>query len=214
MFETIDQILEGIEAELSLMRELGVRSVPFDRELLREEVIAGGVDGGQGEGEQRRSLPKNEGTPSLSTQHSSLITKPTPPPNPVPDRIVALNSIKREAYDFVFLHDRPLSEKGMEMLDKIIEAMGKTRGTAPLLTGYDPKVFPRAKVYIVMGSAALKKFMPDMRVKYFANAKSAGGRQVHFTYSPDYITRFDQKDPSIISIKIQMWRALKQLKNF
>lgn len=204
MFETIDQILEGIEAELSLMRELGVRLVPFDRELLREEVQ--NVREVPEVREVRKVLPKKEEPPSLNTQHSNFNTK-SPPPEP--SRLAALNSIKRGAYDFVFLHDKPLSEKGTETFEKIRAAMNLTQETAPLLTEYEAKTFPRAKLYIVMGPAALSKFMPGVRLSYFSFGKSAGGKDIHFTYSPEYFLRLDPKDKAVLLLKHKMWTALK-----
>lgn len=198
MFETIDQILEGIEAELSLMRELGVRLVPFDRDLLKEEFPE--------VREVRKVLPKKEEPPSLNTYHLSLNTK-SPPPEPLKP-LERLERLKR-SYDFVFLHDKPLSEKGAETFEKIRAAMNLTKETAPILTEYEAKTFPKAKLYIVMGPAALSKFMPGVKLSYFSFGKSAGGKDIHFTYSPEYFLRLDPKDKAVLLLKHKMWTALK-----
>lgn len=202
---TIDQILEGIEAELSLMRELGVRSVPFDRELLREEVRE--VRDVPEVREVPKVLPKKVEPPSLNTSHLSLNTK-----SPPPARLERLELLKR-SYDFVFLHDKPLSEKGAETFEKIRTAMNLSADTAPLLTEYEAKSFPKAKLYIVMGPAALSKFMPGVRLSYFSFGKSAGGKDIHFTYSPEFFLRLDPKDKAVLLLKHKMWTQLKNAMN-
>ena len=77
----LEYLLDGLEAELELERELGVRVVELDRSLLA-------------------SLPHSS-TPPLP--HSS-----TP------------------SLSFAFLHDRPLSPSGIEMMAKIVTAMHET----------------------------------------------------------------------------------------
>jgi len=107
----LDFILDGIEAELALERELGVRSVECDR-----AVVAVGEDKVKvkGEGEQR--------TDKISSVQPSA------------------SNLQPASFDFVFLHDRALSANGVAMMAKIIPAMGKTPETAPIVfTGELPK---------------------------------------------------------------------------
>ena len=120
----LDYILDGLEAELALARELGVRTVEIDRALL---------------------VPPS----------ASAAVRPPPPPAPAPRPPAASAS----AYAFVFLHDKPLSPAGAEMMAKIVAAMGKTAATAPVVVA---PPLPKAKVYIVLGGLALKRWFPGL----------------------------------------------------
>jgi len=114
---------------------------------------------------------------------------------------------KQERKDFIFLHDRPLSPTGAEMVSKIVHAMGKTETEAPVVL--EPPL-PPAKVYIVLGGLALRKFFPE--VKGGAPGKwirSKAGHDVLVTNSPEYILRFKEVTPAVRKIKEDMWRSLK-----
>ena len=111
----LEYLLDGLEAELELERELGVRVVELDRALL--------------------SSPPGSSTPPLP--HS-----PTP------------------SLSFAFLHDKPLSPGGIEMMAKIVTAMHETPESAPIVFNGGK---PPAKMYVVLGSEAMKKWYPGMR---------------------------------------------------
>ena len=172
----LDYILDGLEAELELERELGVRMVEIDRSLLAAET------------------PSPAGTPLPAYS-------PAPSPNhPIPQ------SPNQTILPLVFLHDRPLSPPGVEMMAKIITAMHLTAETAPVVVA--PPV-PKAKVYVVLGGLALKKYFPDTKGEPGQWIKSPGGKDVLITYSPAYILRFATVTPAVEKMKKDMWRSLK-----
>jgi len=174
----LDYILDGIEAELALERELGVRSVECDR-----SVLVGGdkVEGGRLKVEQRIE--------------NSTVQPPTSYLEPV-------------LYDLVFLHDKALSEGGIAMMAKIIPAMGKTPDTAPIVfTGE----MPAAKVYVVLGGNALKKWFPGTPGAPGQWAQTTKAKNVLVTYSPEYILRFGTVTPSVQKLKREMWQSLKSV---
>ena len=184
----LDYILDGLEAALELERELGVRTVEIDRGVLvpraqclvpraKEKCLV-----------PRAVVPranKEEGLSSaaLSTKHQALST------------------------ELVFLHDRPLAPAGVEMMAKILNALGKP--DAPIVVA--PPV-PEAKVTVVLGGLALKKYFPGMKGEPGQWQKTPEGRDVLITYSPAYILRFGTVTPAVEKIKQDMWRSLKAVK--
>ena len=108
--------------------------------------------------------------------------------------------------DFVFLHDRPLSAGGAEMMAKIAAAMGKTPETAPVV---HEKPIPRAHIYVVLGGLALRKWFPGRNAAPGSWIKSDKGLDVLVTYSPEYILRFKVVTPALKKLKSDMWTSLK-----
>ena len=198
----LDDILDGLEAELALERELGVRSVEIDRALLAPLAPPGGSSGSReprssSGSSEPRSVPPPAAAPQRTTP-SPL--RPTNPPTLQPSNLSPL--------DFVFLHDKPLSAKGNEMMAKIIVALGKTAETAPIVVA--PPI-PAAKVCIVLGGLALRKWFPGRNVspgQWFTDEK---GRDVLVTYTPEYILRFGTVTPALKKIKQDMWNSLKSV---
>ena len=190
----LDYILDGLEAELALERELGVRSVEIDRALLAPLAPPGGSSGSS---EPRSSSGSSE-------------PRSVPPPAATPQRTnpPTLQPSNLSPLDFVFLHDKPLSAKGNEMMAKIIVALGKTSETAPIVVA--PPI-PAAKVCIVLGGLALRKWFPGRNVspgQWFTDEK---GRDVLVTYTPEYILRFGTVTPALKKIKQDMWNSLKSV---
>jgi hypothetical protein len=177
----VDYILAGLEAELELERELGTRQVEFDRSLLVPPSTAA------------VARPKEQPAP-----------QPVSPPPVSPPRTAPETSQKR--YDFVFLHHCKLSPNGSEMLGKIITAMGATSESAPVITDLP---MPSAKIYVVLGGNALKKFYPGKRGAAGQWIVDESGRDVLVTYSPEYILRFGTVTPAVAQIKKDMWLSLK-----
>ena len=176
----VDYILDGLEKELELERELGVRAVEFDRSLL---AVAGG----------------SVRAPNVAD----------------PSRVDATGDVRRETqddkpgnFDFLFLHDRALSPKGVEMIAKIVVALGRTAETAPVVIV--PPV-PKAKVYVVLGGLALKKFFPALKGGPGQWLKTESGADVLVTYSPEYILRFPTVTPAVMKMKKDMWASLKSV---
>ena len=196
--EIVDYILDGLEAALELERELGVRSVECDRGLLGGDsarLTVGGV--GRNSGVDKIGKPdKIDGTLSVDRV----------------DRPVAANrtieqSNNQASLPLVFLHDRPLSPKGVEMMAKILTALGKP--DAPIMV-VPPA--PRAKITVVLGGLALKKYFPGMRGEPGQWQRTPEGHDVLITYSPEYILRFGTVTPAVEKIKKAMWMSLKAVK--
>ena len=168
----LDYLLDGVEAELALERELGVRLVECDRELLKP-------------------LPKPEVAPAAR-----------PVARPAAARPVV------ERFDFVFLHDKPLTAGGVEMMAKIAGALGRNLTTAPVLCEGER---PSAKAYIVLGSLALKKWFPGLKAAPGQWISAPDAPNIIVTYSPAYILRFAQVTPALQKIKKDMWTAIKSV---
>ena len=99
----LDFIVDGLEAELALERELGVRLVECDRALLKPlETVA--------------AAPAP--VPVAASPAQRPVTRPAQ---------------EQALYDFVFLHDRQLTAGGIEMMAKIAAALGRTLSTAPVV---------------------------------------------------------------------------------
>jgi len=178
----LDYILDGLEAELALERELGVRTIELesDKAITPAKPVA-------------PEKPAARATPAAQVLADKSADKPVPRP---PSTLL----------DFAFIHDRPLSQGGTEMMAKIVKALGKTPETAPVVL---ERPFPKAKVYIVLGGLAMRKFFPDMKGAPGKWMKSKVGEDVLITNSPEYILRFGEVTPAVQKMKEDMWRSLK-----
>lgn len=179
-------IIDGIEAELELERELGVRVVEIDRALLQDH-------------DPRPVI--RDSRADIKTPVANLAPRATNHESPTPGREPRPANIA-----FAFLHDRPLSQGGIEMMGKIITAMKQTPETAPIIFAGDR---PDAKVCVVLGSAALKKWFPTLRGAPGQWLRGPGGEDVLITYSPEYILRMGPVTPAVREIKVKMWTSLK-----
>ena len=180
---SVEYVLDGLEAELELERELGVRVVEIDRALLSPSPAAAAV---------RAAVPPP----------AADIRQPATVPEPQPANHAPLST----SLDFVFLHDRPLSPGGIEMMAKIVTAMKKTPETAPIIfTGERPP----AKAYVLLGSGALRKWLPGVRGAPGEWVKDSEGNSYLVTYSPEFILRMGPVTPAVKEIKMKMWTSLK-----
>ena len=149
--EILEYILDGLEAALELERELGVRSVEIDRGLLGASApkpclasqVSSPAAAGRETGDLRRGTQAGP-----ETQDARPATKIQTIKQPNSQTVLPL----------VFLHDRPLSPQGVEMMAKILTALGKP--DAPIVVA--PPV-PQAKITVVLGGLALKKYFPGMK---------------------------------------------------
>ena len=193
----LDYILDGLEAALELERELGVRTVEIDRSLLAS-------------GEAVSSPLLGQGVPSNRSGKDSVSPLPVATPRPVPTANQTIKQSSSQAISsLVFLHDRPLSPKGVEMMAKIVTALGLTAETAPIVV--EPPL-PKAKVVVVLGGRALKRYFPELKGEPGMWIKQPEGREILITYSPEYILRFATVTPAVEKIKKDMWRSLKAVK--
>ena len=192
----LDYILDGLEAALELERELGVRVVECDRSLLTPASrLPSNVSRLSGEGLETRDV-RRETRVGLETRDE----------RPAANNRTIEQSNGRTIPDLAFLHDRPLSPAGIEMMAKIIEAMKRTAENSPIVV--EPPM-PRAKVLVVLGGRALRKYFPEQKAEPGQWFRTPGGRDVLVTYSPEYILRFDTVTPAVQKLKQDMWRSLK-----
>ena len=192
----LDYILDGLEAALELERELGVRLVECDRSLLTPASrLPSNVSRLSGEGLETRDV-RRETRAGLETRDA----------RPAANNRTIEQSNGRTIPDLAFLHDRPLSPAGIEMMAKIIGAMKRTAENSPIVV--EPPM-PRAKVLVVLGARALKKYFPEQKAEPGQWFRTPGGRDVLVTYSPEYILRFDTVTPAVQKLKQDMWRSLK-----
>ena len=192
----LDYILDGLEAALELERELGVRVVECDRSLLTPASrLPSNVSRLSGEGLETRDV-RRETRAGLETRDE----------RPAANNRTIEQSNDRTIPDLAFLHDRPLSPAGIEMMAKIIGAMKRTAENSPIVV--EPPM-PRAKVLVVLGARALKKYFPEQKAEPGQWFRTPGGRDVLVTYSPEYILRFDTVTPAVQKLKQDMWRSLK-----
>ena len=95
------------------------------------------------------------------------------------------------------------------MMDKAVNGLGRTAETAPIVLALP---LPSAKIYVVLGALALKKFFPELRGGPGQWVKAPDGTDVLITYSPEYILRFDEALPSVKAKKRELWNSLKAVK--
>lgn len=192
----LDYILDGLEAALELERELGVRVVECDRSLLTPASrLPSNVSRLSGEGLETRDV-RRETRAGLETRDA----------RPAANNRTIEQSNGRTIPDLAFLHDRPLSPAGIEMMAKIIGAMKRTAENSPIVV--EPPM-PRAKVLVVLGGRALRKYFPEQKAEPGQWFRTPGGRDVLVTYSPEYILRFGTVTPAVQKLKQDMWRSLK-----
>ena len=195
-------VLDGLADYLELERDRGVKAVEIDRALLMaapapkagaaaappsahapaESAVPPPAAGGAGD-----AAPKGDGSPKAEAGAKGPL-------------------------DFVFLADRPLSPKAVEMMAKIIPAMGKTSETAPIVIvppTPDVRAMPNARFFVFLGRAALARCMPGTRGEENRWLKSPGGRDVLLVKSPEEIVRFTTVTPALKRMKQEMWLALK-----
>ena len=192
----LDYILDGLEAALELERELGVRVVECDRSLLTPASrLPSNVSRLSGEGLETRDV-RRETRAGLETRDE----------RPAENNRTIEQSNGRTIPDLAFLHDRPLSPAGIEMMAKIIGAMKRTAENSPIVV---KPPMPRAKVLVVLGARALRKYFPEQKAEPGQWFRTPGGRDVLVTYSPEYILRFGTVTSAVQRLKQDMWRSLK-----
>jgi len=194
--EIIDFVLDGLERELELERELGVRTIEVDRALLAP-IPAKAIGSPAGAGIPRAKRAAEQALCGVRPPYQS------PDPHTSPS---SLGPSSPFSHDFVFLHDKPLSAAAIEMMAKIIGAMGKDATTAPVVVA---PPLPSAKVYVVLGARALRKFLPGKHGEPGMWVKTESGKDALVTYSPEFFLRFTTVTPAVQKMKQDMWRSLK-----
>ena len=183
----IEYLLDGLEEALKLERELGVRTLVCDRAVLEY-------------GKQVLPAPVPVPAPAPAPEPVSKpepVSEPAPAPGPAPSSAT-----------LVFVHDRPLSSGGVEMMAKIITALGLTEREAPVIVA---PPLSKARAYVVLGARALNRYFPGKPGAPGMRFTTESGAQAVITYSPEYILRYKTVTPALKKIKMDMWCAIKQI---
>ncbi len=191
----LDAILDAFDAELALERELGTRVFEIDRALLKP------LDCRASQSDARNDVKPQ----SVRCEREVTHCENTPSRHCREQRDEAIHP---NHYDFVFLHDKALSAKAIEVMAKILAAMRKTVETAPIVI---ERPIPKAQVYVVLGTAALKKFLPGKAASPGQWLKSDRGADVLVTYTPEDFVRFNAASPAVQAQKKAMWASLKDV---
>ena len=91
---------------------------------------------------------------------------------------------------------------------KIVAALGKTAATAPIVW---EGTLPKAKVIVVLGGNALKKWFPGVAGAPGQWIDTPHAKNVLVTHSPAFILRFKVVTPEVDRIKRAMWNSLKSI---
>lgn len=195
-------VLDGLADYLELERERGVKAVEIDRALL---MAAPAPKAGAAAAPPSAHAPAESAVPPRAAGGAGDAA-------PKGDGSPKAEAGAKGPLDFVFLADRPLSPKAVEMMAKIIPAMGKTSETAPIVIvppTPDVRAMPNARFFVFLGRAALARCMPGTRGEENRWLKSPGGRDVLLVKSPEEIVRFTTVTPALKRMKQEMWLALK-----
>ncbi len=195
---SLPEILDAFEAELALENELGVRVFSCDRSLLVPVLPKTGP-----------ATPARP-VPEPRNAHSGRQTEVSPPSAgraPVAPKATPPAAEKPAgAPAFVFLHHAPLTPPGVEMMAKIIAALGK-KADVPILFA-PPR--PKTRYAVVLGGFALQKWFPGVHSEPGRWTKAEDGTWLYVTYSPTYLSRFGDSQ-HVRSMKLSMWRGLNDL---
>ena len=91
---------------------------------------------------------------------------------------------------------------------KIVQAMGRDPATAPVVV--EPPI-PKAKIYVFLGLASIRRYMPNLRVSENQWTVSPKGKPVLLVRSPEEILRYRTVTPTVKKLKQDMWLALKSI---
>ena len=176
-------IYDQILENLELERELGTRTVEIDRALLVP--------------------PKPEPPPEAP---SAPKIGSAPPSLSVPAGKPADASLPAVGCDILFLSGRPLSEAGMEAIRKTVAAMKKIKPDVTIRLNEEGA----AKVFILLGSDALKKRQTGAARPVRGRWMTVDGVPAMPTFSPDYIfSHFQEGSPGMVAAKRDMWNDIK-----
>ena len=199
--DIFDQILENLELE----RELGTRTVEIDRALLVPPTVEKAL--------KAEPVPKapaqapNPPPAMLRTETRNVqVSQPPPAPQSRPqaaDSIPVAPKSSAPQCDIAFFTGRPLSPAGMEAMEKIFAAIRKIRSDVVICLNEERK----AKVYVLLGSDALKKRYPAAKA---VRGGWVDGEPAIMTFSPDFIfSHFQEGSPRMRDAKMDMWNDIK-----
>ena len=208
-------ILDAFEDALELERELGHRLVECDRSLLAP------ISSNASSSVSIPATPTSStlATPTTSTTPTTSLTSPTSTNLPTPTNLPNLPNLPNPSKDiqspgvprrppsapladFAFLLECEPAGQVAELLPKMSEAIGYGRDGVKIND-------PSAKVLIVLGSAALQKWLPGVKALPGQWVKR-GDTPALVTASPTKTYRFYANDPAkILALKRRLWADLK-----
>ena len=209
----LEYILDGLEAALSLERELGTRVVELEAGALAPAPVPA------------TTAPATAAPPAaaiekkqIEIENGGALAAPppaAPAPSPVPGvgapGIAARSAPAPATLPFAFLHDRPLSPEGEEMIAKIVAALGFAPNSIPVVYS---GAKPDTAIFVVLGARALEKWFPGVSSSPGKWISPAAGVRALVTYSPNYFLRFRTVTDTVKKIKFDMWKSLQTLKQY
>ena len=199
--DIFDQILENLELE----RELGTRTVEIDRALLVPPTVEKAPKA-EPEPARKPAAPNPPASmPQAENRHASVPLTPSVSQS-VPqaaDSTPAAPKLSAPQCDIAFFTGRPLSPDGTEAMEKIFAAIRKIKPDAVICLNEERK----AKVYVLLGSDALKKRYPAAKA---VRGGWVDGEPAIMTFSPDFIfSHFQKGSPRMKDAKMDMWNDIK-----
>ena len=197
--DIFDQILENLELE----RELGTRTVEIDRALLVPPTVEKAP---KAEPAQKAAVP-NPPVPMPQTETRNVQVPQTPQapqfsPQAADSAPVAPKTSGLQC-DIAFFTGRPLSLAGTEAMEKIFAAIRKIKSDAVICLNEERE----AKVYVLLGSDALKQRYPAAKA---VRGGWVDGAPAMMTFSPDFIfSHFQEGSPRMKDAKMDMWNDIK-----
>ncbi len=131
--------------------------------------------------------------------------RPEPPPVVAPERPRKAGEPAPRKASIVFVHEKPLSAAAQEFMAKARGGLGVSEGLTPLVCA---PPLPPARVYVFLGSSALRAFAPGLKAGMGALVTSPGGRRAIVTYSPEQMVRF-AASPAVQKMKALTWKSFK-----
>ena len=197
--DIFDQILENLELE----RELGTRTVEIDRALLVPPTVEKAP---KAEPAPKAAVP-NPPAPVPQTETRKVQVPQTPQvPQSSPqaaDSVPVAPKPSGPQCDIAFFTGRPLSLAGTEAMEKIFAAIRKIKSDAVICLNEERK----AKVYVLLGSDALKQRYPTAKA---VRGGWVDGALAMMTFSPDFIfSHFQEGSPRMRDAKMDMWNDIK-----
>ena len=131
--------------------------------------------------------------------------RPEPPPVFAPERPRKAGEPAPRKASIVFVHEKPLSAAAQEFMAKARGGLGVSEDLAPLVC---TPPLPPARVYVFLGSAALRAVAPGLKAGMGELVTSPGGRRAIVTYSPEQMVRF-AASPAVQKMKALTWKSFK-----
>ena len=189
--DVLSFVLNGLEDYLELERELGKRTTIESSNNRIIELLC----------DLRESAPAVDAPVAPTADQASSAPSGNSTIRPFDNSIVS-------SCPFAFIHDRPLSPKAVEMMSKIIVALGQTAESAPIAVA---PPLPKARFYVFLGRRALLKYLPGARAEENHWFKTPKGLDALYVKSPEDIVRYTTVTPALQKMKQDMWRALKTI---